>query len=119
MRTVGAIALLGAASYLLSMQLAATVVAAAAVVVRRGQTCRMARLALGGVASQPIRLPEAEAILINQSFQEDLLSKTSQVVSMASNPSDDFHASAVYRRAMATVVAERALRDAWEQVENR
>lgn len=91
------------------------IVNAAAVVVRRGGTCRKARLALGGFAAHPIRLPNVEAMFIYQSFEIDLFARASEAISSAINPLDDPRASTEYRRAMAVVVAERALRDAWEQ----
>jgi probable selenate reductase FAD-binding subunit len=91
------------------------IVNAAALVVRRGRTCRMARLALGGVAPYPIRLPDVEAMFCYQSFRDDLLSEAAQAVTGAIDPPDDFRASAAYRRAMAAIVAERALREAWKK----
>lgn len=95
------------------------IVNAAVVVVRRGQTCHMARLALGGVAPHPIRLPGVEAMFFHQPFEAELLIRAAQAVSEAIDPPDDSRASATYRRAMGAVVAERALREAWEQAINR
>lgn len=90
------------------------IVNAAAVVTRRGKVCYAAHLALGGVAPHPIRLSEVEAMFFYQPFEAELLSRAAQAVSEAIEPSDDSRASAAYRRAMGAVVAERALREAWE-----
>lgn len=91
------------------------IVNAAAVVVRRGNVCHSARLALGGVAPHPVRLPHIEAMFLYQPCEAELLSRAAQAVSEAIDPPDDSLASAAYRRAMAAVVAERAIRGAWEQ----
>ena len=91
------------------------IVNAAAFVARRGRTCHMARLVLGGVAPYPIRLLDVEAMFFYQPFGAELLSRAAQAASGTMNPPDDHLASAEYRQAMAAVVAERALREAWEQ----
>lgn len=91
------------------------IVNAAAVITRRGQTCRGVRLALGGVAPYPIRLSGVEGMFSYQPFRDGLLARSSKAVSDTINPSDDFLAGAEYRRVMAAVVAEGALREAWEQ----
>jgi CO/xanthine dehydrogenase FAD-binding subunit len=91
------------------------IVNAAALVVRRGRVCHSARLALGGTAAYPIRLPDLEAMLPYQRFDADLLARASQAISAVLEPAGDFRASAEYRRQMAAVVAARALQQAWEQ----
>ncbi len=91
------------------------IVNAAAVVLRRGDPLDMVRLALSGVAPDPVRLPELEAMLMHQPFESELLMRAAEALSGMIDPPDDFRASAAYRRAMAGVVVERALRRAWEQ----
>jgi carbon-monoxide dehydrogenase medium subunit len=95
------------------------IVNAAALVARKGDVCRMARLALGGVAPDPIRLPSVEAMLIGQVLEQDLLARIAHDVSAAIDSPSDARASAEYRREMAGVVAARALRQAWERAGNR
>lgn len=87
--------------------------AVALVSLQRG-TIRKARLALGGVAPRPIRLSPVEAALPGHSLNEAKFSEIAALVREAISPPSDGRASAEYRREMASVVALRALREAWE-----
>jgi CO/xanthine dehydrogenase FAD-binding subunit len=90
------------------------VVAAAAIAVNRGR-CSAARLALGGVAPDPTRLPEVEALLEGKALAPDLLTEAGRAAAEAVQPAGDFRGSADYRRAMAGVLSTRALSDAWKR----
>lgn len=94
---------------------AVSVVNAVAVATRRGEQWQAARLALDGVAPYPVRLPSIESGLINETASGDLWQRLAQDVSQTIDPTGDVHASAVYRREVAGLVAARALRKAWEQ----
>lgn len=89
------------------------VVAAAALAVTDGR-CTQARLALGGVADQPVRLAEVEALLEGQTLTADLIAAAGARASEQVQPAGDFRGSSEYRAAMAGVLAERALRQAWQ-----
>ncbi len=89
------------------------VVAGAAIGVAYGN-CTYARLALGGVADQPIRLPEVEALLVDQKLTPELIAAAAARASELAQPTGDFRGSAEYRKAMAGVLAERALSQAWD-----
>lgn len=89
------------------------IVCAAAVVVRRGERVESGRLAMGGVGPLPVRLPAVEAALEEARLDETRLEEVSQSISGAVTPEGDWRGSAGYRRAMAGVVAARALREAW------
>lgn len=89
------------------------VVAAAMVSVAYG-VCKQARLALGGVAAEPIRLLGVEALLIDQPLTPELIAVAAQRAAGLVRPTGDFRGSVTYRRAMAGVLAERALRQAWQ-----
>ena len=89
------------------------VVAGAAVGIAYGR-CTYARLALGGVATQPVRLPEVEALLEDQLLTGELIARAAAHAAAAVNPASDFRGSAEYRKAMAGVLAERALQQAWQ-----
>ncbi len=91
------------------------IVNAAAFVTRIGHVCRVARLALGGVSTDPVRLPVIEAMLSGSGLDGELLAHITHSILAAINPQSDARASAEYRREMAGVVAVRALREAWEQ----
>jgi len=87
------------------------VLAAAAVTVADGR-CVAVRLALGGVAEGPVRLPEVEAWLVGQPLTEDTIHAAGNMAADLVHPTDDFRGSAGYRRAMAGLLAARALRQA-------
>ena len=89
------------------------IVAAAAALSEAAGRCTLARLALGGVAAAPLRLPEAEALLAGQPLTDQLIAAAAALAADLVNPTGDFRGSATYRRAMASVLAERALRQAW------
>jgi len=91
------------------------VVAAAALAIAEGR-CTQARLALGGVASDPIRLPEAEALLEGQALTADRIAAAAARARELVTPAGDFRGSAEYRKAMAGVLVDRALRQAWERI---
>lgn len=94
------------------------IVNAAAVVVRKRQTCRMARLALGGIGPHPIRLPDIEAAISLQKIDEPVLTQVADTISSSINSLSDTRASIEYRRKMAGIVVARALQQAWEQTES-
>lgn len=91
------------------------IVNAAVMVSLRGGGFHVVRLALGGIAPHPIRLPSVEQALRGQVLNEKTVSAVASLVRQAVNPSSDGRASAEYRREMAGVVAIRALREAWEK----
>ena len=70
-----------------------------------------ARLALGAVAPTPLRARKAEAVLLGNTLNEDLLKHVSAVVMRDVSPISDSRASAEYRREMSGVLTRRALRE--------
>jgi carbon-monoxide dehydrogenase medium subunit len=85
----------------------AVVAAAAAVDVGDGAVTS-ARIALGGAADRPIRLPDAEKAFVDTgSFDE-----VARVVADGVAPPSDVNADAAYRRELAATLAVRALREA-------
>jgi carbon-monoxide dehydrogenase medium subunit len=87
------------------------VLAAAALEVREGR-CASARLALGGVAPTAVRLAEVEAMLAGQPLSAERIRSAAARAGDGIDPAGDFRGSAEYRRAMACVLSERALREA-------
>ncbi len=85
------------------------IVCAAAVLSADGGTCTAARLALGGVAARPLRLPEVEAMLVGQALSTELIGAAAERVTELVEPTGDFRGSAAYRQAMAGVLSGRAL----------
>ena len=77
---------------------------------------RQARLAIAGASPGPRRFTSAEKMLEGQTFSADLLQKIADAVSADADPVPDYRGSAEYRKAMAGVLAKRALSQAWNQI---
>jgi CO/xanthine dehydrogenase FAD-binding subunit len=75
------------------------------------QECKSARIALGSVAPTPIRVYEAEKLLLNKKLNEELIQKAAQIAFDASSPISDLRASASYRRKMVKVLVARLLNE--------
>jgi carbon-monoxide dehydrogenase medium subunit len=62
-------------------------------------------IALGGVAPTPIRVPEAEAVLMGLSLDEAMTKITdcARIATQAASPIDDVRATASYRRTIVNV----------------
>ena len=71
-----------------------------------------ARIAVAGAASTPIRAHAAEALLRGEPLTPDLLTAAGEAAAEATDPVDDVHAPAAYRRDMTAVLTRRALRQA-------
>jgi aerobic carbon-monoxide dehydrogenase medium subunit len=70
------------------------------------------RIAVAGAAPTPIRARAAEDLLRGQAVDPDLLAVAAETAAAATNPADDVHAPAAYRRDMTAVLTRRALRQA-------
>lgn len=68
-----------------------------------------ARIALCGVGSTPIRARRAEAVLVGQRPARPALEAAARVAATETDPSDDLHGTAEYRREMSGVFTRRAL----------
>ena len=69
-----------------------------------------ARITLGAVAPTIVRAEAAEASLLGQPLSDAAIARAAELAREAVRPIDDLRASADYRRAMAGVLVERALR---------
>ncbi len=78
---------------------------------------RQARIALAGVAGRAVRARSAEAALAGQRPTADAFREAAALVTQHIDPGSDVHASAGYRRHVATVVTRRALEQAAARVE--
>jgi aerobic carbon-monoxide dehydrogenase medium subunit len=74
--------------------------------------CTAARLALGGVAPIPLRVPAVEAALTGQPLTPDIIVDATAQLAPLVHPAGDFRGSGEYRREMAVVLARRALSQA-------
>jgi CO/xanthine dehydrogenase FAD-binding subunit len=89
--------------------------AVAATLTLSGGVIEEARLALTGVGPTPLRVPDAEALLIGHALDAELISRIVNAVSDAITPETDLHASSDYRRHLAGVLTRRALAAAWDR----
>jgi aerobic carbon-monoxide dehydrogenase medium subunit len=87
----------------------ATVSVAAALQLQDG-LCTSVRIALGGVASVPLRLRQVEDALRGETLTGDRLAEATAMIPQLVDPPDDARGSADYKRRMARVWTERALR---------
>jgi carbon-monoxide dehydrogenase medium subunit len=85
--------------------------AAALLDVGAGNIVRRAALALCGVATSPVRVEAAEARLVGQPLDADLI-RSAAAAAWLVEPISDIHAGAEYRRHLAQVLSARALTDA-------
>lgn len=88
------------------------IVGIAALVVRDGPRCAMARLAAAGVGAVPVRLRAAEAILEREGLADAAIDAAAARAAELVNPDSDIHASAAYRRHLTGVLTRRALQRA-------
>ncbi len=71
--------------------------------------CTHARIAVGGVASTPLHLDEADAVLKGSSLNADDIAKAGDLLVQISDPIDDMRGSAEYRRALIPRLLKRAV----------
>jgi len=89
----------------------ATVSVAAVVATDADGACTHARIALGGAGPVPLRAREAERSLMGRRLDDAAIREAAVVAAEATDPIDDLRGSAEYKRAMAGVWTERALRE--------
>jgi carbon-monoxide dehydrogenase medium subunit len=93
-----------------SLDLALVSVAVLLTLNEDGRTCRRVRVALGGVAPVPLRARNTEKILEGSELEETRIREAAKAASGECRPITDVRASAEYRREMARILTERAIR---------
>ena len=91
---------------------------AASVTLAADDTIVEARLALGAVASTPIRAKAAEALLVGQILTDEMLQAVGTAAAQEAKPIDDLRASAEYRQHLVKVLTQRALHGAVARAKN-
>lgn len=76
-----------------------------------GQVCTDLRLAVGAACETPRRLPEVEALGVNQNLTDDLIAEIAEGYARGIDTLDDLRGSAWYRTQMIRVHVQRALRE--------
>lgn len=77
-----------------------------------------ARLAYSGVATKPVRAPQAEQVLVGQPPTEDAFRSAAALAREVVNVADDYVASREYRQHIVERLTIRALREAAERAVN-
>ena len=93
--------------------------AVCALVTLDGNQVKEARIAMGGVGPTALRAPAAEALLKGQPLNQDTLKRAGEKAAEASDPSNDVHASADFRRHLVSVLTRRALQAAEKRATGR
>jgi CO/xanthine dehydrogenase FAD-binding subunit len=90
-------------------QMEIAVVGATAVVTVEGDRVVGARVAITALTPTIRRVPEAESALVGTDGDDDAVEAAAAATAAASTPISDVRGSAAYRRAMAAVIANRAI----------
>ena len=80
------------------------------------QVITTARLVYFGVGPTPIRVKEAEQVLLGQRPEEAAFAAAAQMAGQGVDPSNDIHATVEYRRAVTATLTKRALRAAAQKL---
>ena len=81
----------------------------------REDVCREARIALGAVATTPMRSGRAESVLSERPLSEETIEEAAREASEEARPISDVRGSAAYRREIVRVLTKRTIRTAWER----
>lgn len=99
-----------------AMDLALVGVAAYVKVNEKEGVCKGARIALGAVAPTPIRIPEAEKLMVDKTIDEALAAQAAKMAGTQCYPITDIRASLEYRCSMVEVLTRRAIVGALQRI---
>jgi carbon-monoxide dehydrogenase medium subunit len=74
-----------------------------------GRSCRVARLAVGGVGASPVVLAHAEQALEGQQLDDTTIARAADAAAGEVDPMDDLQGTAAYRREMLRVWVRRVV----------
>jgi carbon-monoxide dehydrogenase medium subunit len=94
------------------------IVGVGVVITLNGEVCNDIKIALGAVASTPIRAKKAEEIIRGQGLDSELMERAAQIASEESRPIDDIHSYAQYRKQMVKVLAKEAMKQAGDEAKS-
>ena len=89
----------------------ATISVAAVIATDANASVTHARIALGGAGPVPLRARDAERSLAGRRLDDAAIREAAALAAAATDPIEDLRGSAAYKRAMAEVWTERALRE--------
>jgi len=82
---------------------------------RSGQTCSVCRIALGSVAPVPLRVPEAEAMLVGNTVTPELIIAVAKTAATLIRPITDNRSTSSYRSKVSPIILEEAITAAWQR----
>lgn len=82
---------------------------------RRGEVCVSCRIALGAVAAVPLRIQNAQKIIVGKSVDFDLVEKMGHMASEETRPITDIRSTAEYRKHAAAVLCQDVFWKAWRR----
>jgi len=94
------------------------IVGVGVVITLNGEVCNDIKIALGAVASTPIRAKKAEEIIRGQGLDSELMERAAQIALEESRPIDDIHSYAQYRKQMVKVLAKEAMKQAGDEAKS-
>lgn len=95
-----------------ALEIAVVGVAALIQLDKNANKCISSRIVIAACAPTPLRVPEAEEILVGKKIDEQDIETSAQIASGAVRPITDVRAGAIYRRDMVKVQCKRALKEA-------
>jgi len=93
------------------------IVGVAVVLTMDGDVCSDCKIAVGAVATTPIRTPKAEEFLRGKVLTDEVIEEAAQLAQDSCSPISDIRASKEYRSAMVKVFTKRALKQALKDME--
>jgi CO/xanthine dehydrogenase FAD-binding subunit len=82
---------------------------------REGRTCVNCRIAFGSVAPTPIRVPEAENVLVGKIMTTNLMTQASKTAADFIKPITDIRSTSGYRQQVSKIILEEVIRAAWKR----
>jgi carbon-monoxide dehydrogenase medium subunit len=82
---------------------------------RKNDSCVSCKVAMGAVASTPIRIFEAESMLENKKVTEALLDEAGELIALQIQPMTDVRSTETYRRQIAKILFKDTFQKAWKR----
>lgn len=82
---------------------------------RRGKVCGSCRIALGAVAAVPLRIQNAQKIIVGKNVDVKLVARMGRMVSEETRPITDIRSTAEYRKHVAAVLCQDVFWKAWHR----
>jgi CO/xanthine dehydrogenase FAD-binding subunit len=77
---------------------------------KKDRTCLQAKIILNALGPAPIEVPDAEALLIGTSPDHEVIRKAAETARRTSHPVASTDSTPAYRREMAAILAQKALK---------